>query len=293
MSINKTSQNSVQKNSKAHITFIGGGNMGRALISGLLTNGFEPNQISVVEANAVTALKLHTDFGVQGIAALEQITFDFSKNNVVVMAIKPQDFNVVAKDLASKLKHTSAPGPLILSIAAGIRLKDMSRWLDRARCVRAMPNTPALIGKGITGLFADAAVDQFDRALAETICNAVGQVVWVSEEKLMDAVTAVSGSGPAYVFAFLEAMQSAGEKLGLDTDTARKLAYATLDGATQLAHNSDEHPGVLRERVTSRGGTTAAALDVMRQQGWHEILEKAIDAASQRGKEMGDELGQS
>jgi pyrroline-5-carboxylate reductase len=284
MSINKTAQN----NSNAHITFIGGGNMGRALISGLLANGFEPNQISVVEANAVTALKLYEDYGVQGIGA-----FDFSKNNVVVMAIKPQDFNVVAKGLAAKLKHASAPGPLILSIAAGIRLKDMSRWLDHTRCVRAMPNTPALIGKGITGLFADAAVDQADRALAETICNAVGQAVWVSEEKLMDAVTAVSGSGPAYVFAFLEAMQSAGEKLGLDTATARKLAYATLEGATQLAHNSDEHAGVLRERVTSKGGTTAAALDVMKQQGWHEILEKAIDAASQRGKAMGDELGQS
>ena len=109
----------------------------------------------------------------------------------------------------------------------------------------------------------------------------------------MDAVTAVSGSGPAYVFAFLEAMQSAGEKLGLDSETARKLAYATLEGATQLAHNSDEHAGVLRERVTSKGGTTAAALDVMKQQGWHKILEKAIDAASQRGKTMGDELGQS
>ena len=293
MSTNKTAQNSTQKNNNAHITFIGGGNMGRALISGLLANGFEPNQISVVEANAATALKLHADFGVQGIAALEQIAFDFSKNNVVVMAIKPQDFNVVAKGLASKLKHASAPGPLILSIAAGIRLKDMSRWLDHTRCVRAMPNTPALIGKGITGLFADAAVDQSDRALAETICNAVGQAVWVSEEKLMDAVTAVSGSGPAYVFAFLEAMQSAGEKLGLDADTARKLAYATLEGATQLAHNSDEHAGVLRERVTSKGGTTAAALDVMKQQGWHEILEKAIDAASQRGKAMGDELGQN
>jgi len=291
MSTNKTAENSTQKNNNAHITFIGGGNMGRALISGLLANGFEPNQISVVEANAATALKLHADFGVQGIAALEQIAFDFSKNNVVVMAIKPQDFNVVAKGLASKLKHASAPGPLILSIAAGIRLKDMSRWLDHTRCVRAMPNTPALIGKGITGLFADAAVDQSDRALAETICNAVGQAVWVSEEKLMDAVTAVSGSGPAYVFAFLEAMQSAGEKLGLDADTARKLAYATLEGATQLAHNSDEHAGVLRERVTSKGGTTAAALDVMKQQGWHEILEKAIDAASQRGKAMGDELG--
>ena len=286
-------QKNLQKNSNAHITFIGGGNMGRALISGLLANGFESKQISVVEANASTALKLYEDFGVQGIGALEQIAFDFSKNNVVVMAIKPQDFNVVAKNLASKLKHASAPGPLILSIAAGIRLKDMSRWLDHTRCVRAMPNTPALIGKGITGLFADAAVNESDRDLAETICNAVGQAVWVSEEKLMDAVTAVSGSGPAYVFAFLEAMQSAGEKLGLDAQTARQLAYATLEGATQLAHNSDEHAGILRERVTSKGGTTAAALEVMQQHGWHEILEKAIDAASQRGKMMGDELGKN
>ena len=286
-------QKNLQKNSNAHITFIGGGNMGRALISGLLANGFESKQISVVEANASTALKLYEDFGIQGIGALEQIAFDFSKNNVVVMAIKPQDFNVVAKNLASKLKHASAPGPLILSIAAGIRLKDMSRWLDHTRCVRAMPNTPALIGKGITGLFADAAVNESDRDLAETICNAVGQAVWVSEEKLMDAVTAVSGSGPAYVFAFLEAMQSAGEKLGLDAQTARQLAYATLEGATQLAHNSDEHAGILRERVTSKGGTTAAALEVMQQHGWHEILEKAIDAASQRGKTMGDELGKN
>lgn len=289
MSTNQTAPN----NSNVHITFVGGGNMGRALISGLLASGFESNQISVVEANAATVLKLHEDFGVQGIGALEQIAFNFSKNNVVVMAVKPQDFKVVAKGLASKLKHANEPGPLILSIAAGIRLKDMSRWLDHTRCVRAMPNTPALIGKGITGLFADTAVNSSDRTLAETICNAVGQAVWVSEEQLMDAVTAVSGSGPAYVFAFLEAMQSAGERLGLDTQTARKLAYATLEGATQLAHNSDEPAGVLRERVTSKGGTTAAALDVMKQQGWHEILEKAVDAASQRGKAMGDELGQS
>ena len=282
-----------QINQNAHITFIGGGNMGRALISGLLNNGFETNQLSVVEANASTGLQLHQDFGVQIISALDQITFDFSKNNVVVMAIKPQDFNVVAKSLGVKLKHATVPGPLILSIAAGIRLKDMSRWLDHERCVRAMPNTPALIGKGITGLFADAAVNTADRALAETICNAVGQAVWVHEEKLMDAVTAVSGSGPAYVFAFLEAMQSSGEKLGLDSDTARKLAYATLEGATQLAHNSDEHAGVLRERVTSKGGTTAAALDMLKQLDWHGALEKAIDAANQRGKAMGDELGKT
>jgi pyrroline-5-carboxylate reductase len=282
-----------QTNQNAHITFIGGGNMGRALISGLLANGFEAKQLSVVEANASTGLQLHQDFGVQIIGALDQIAFDFSKNNVVVMAIKPQDFNVVAKSLSAKLKHATAPGPLILSIAAGIRLKDMSRWLDHARCVRAMPNTPALIGKGITGLFADPGVSASDRALAETICHAVGQAVWVNEEKLMDAVTAVSGSGPAYVFAFLEAMQSSGEKLGLDAATARKLAYATLEGATQLAHNSDEHAGVLRERVTSKGGTTAAALDTLKQLDWHGALEKAIDAASQRGKAMGDELGKT
>ena len=282
-----------QINQNTHITFIGGGNMGRAMISGLLANGFEAHQLSVVEANSNTGLQLHQDFGVEIISALDQIAFDFSKTNVVVMAIKPQDFNVVAKSLSAKLKHATAPGPLILSIAAGIRLQDMSRWLGHERCVRAMPNTPALIGKGITGLFADAAVNASDRNLAETICNAVGQAVWVNEEKLMDAVTAVSGSGPAYVFAFLEAMQSSGEKLGLDAATARKLAYATLEGATQLAHNSDEHAGVLRERVTSKGGTTAAALDVLKQLDWHGVLEKAIDAASQRGKAMGDELGKN
>ena len=282
-----------QINQNAHITFIGGGNMGRALISGLLANGFEANQLSVVEANASTGLQLHQDFGVQIIGALDQIAFDFSKTNVVVMAIKPQDFNIVAKSLSVKLKHATGSGPLILSIAAGIRLKDMSRWLEHERCVRAMPNTPALIGKGITGLFADAAVNASDRNLAETICNAVGQAVWVNEEKLMDAVTAVSGSGPAYVFAFLEAMQSSGEKLGLDAATARKLAYATLDGASQLAHNSNEHAGVLRERVTSKGGTTAAALDMLKQLDWQGALEKAIDAASQRSKTMGDELGKN
>jgi len=288
-----SSTQNTQNNSNVRITFIGGGNMGRALISGLLANGFNSNQISVVEANSATSLKLHEDFGVQGISALEQITFDFSKNNVVVMAIKPQDFNLVAKDLAAKLKNASAPSPLVLSIAAGIRLIDMSRWLDHTRCVRAMPNTPALIGKGITGLFADAAINTSDRTLAETICNAVGQSVWVTEEKLMDTITAVSGSGPAYVFAFLEAMQSAGEKLGLDAASARKLTYATLEGAILLAQNSDEHAGVLRERVTSKGGTTAAALEIMKQQGWQEILEKAIEAASQRGEAMGDELGKS
>ncbi len=280
-------------NSNTHITFIGGGNMGRALMSGLLANGCTADQISVVEANTTTAQALQNDFKVQIITSLDKIAFDFAKNNVVVMAIKPQDFNIVAKGLAPKLQHVSSLSPLVLSIAAGIRLADMSRWLEQSRCIRAMPNTPALIGKGITGLFAKADISPEDRALAETICNAVGQSIWVSDEKLMDAVTAVSGSGPAYVFAFLEAIQSASEKLGLDAQSSRKLAYATLEGAIQLAQNSSEPASVLRERVTSKGGTTAAALDVLNQEDWHAILEKAIAAANERGKVMGDELGKN
>ena len=267
--------------------------MGRALMSGLLANGCKADQISVVEANTTTAQALQNDFKVQIITSLDKIAFDFAKNNVVVMAIKPQDFNTVAKGLAPKLQHTSSPSPLVLSIAAGIRLTDMSRWLEQTRCIRAMPNTPALIGKGITGLFAKADINSEDRALAETICNAVGQSIWISDEQLMDAVTAVSGSGPAYVFAFLEAMQSAGEKLGLDAQSSRKLAYATLEGAIQLAQNSSEPASVLRERVTSKGGTTAAALDVLNQDDWHAILGKAIAAANERGKVMGDELGKN
>ena len=267
--------------------------MGRALMSGLLANGCTADQISVVEANTTTAQALQNDFKVQIITSLDKIAFDFAKNNVVVMAIKPQDFNIVAKGLAPKLQHVSSLSPLVLSIAAGIRLADMSRWLEQSRCIRAMPNTPALIGKGITGLFAKADISPEDRALAETICNAVGQSIWVSDEKLMDAVTAVSGSGPAYVFAFLEAMQSASEKLGLDAQSSRKLAYATLEGAIQLAQNSSEPASVLRERVTSKGGTTAAALNVLNQEDWHAILEKAIAAANERGKVMGDELGKN
>lgn len=284
---------SAKINSNTHITFIGGGNMGRALMSGLLANGCKADQISVVEANTTTAQALQNDFKVQIITSLDKIAFDFAKNNVVVMAIKPQDFNTVAKGLAPKLQHVSSLSPLVLSIAAGIRLADMSRWLEQTRCIRAMPNTPALIGKGITGLFAKADISPEDRALAETICNAVGQSIWVSDEQLMDAVTAVSGSGPAYVFAFLEAMQSASEKLGLDAQSSRKLAYATLEGAIQLAQNSSEPASVLRERVTSKGGTTAAALDVLNQEDWNAILEKAIAAANERGKVMGDELGKN
>lgn len=264
--------------------------MGRALIGGLLKEGLQAQQISVIETNSETASQLKKDFAITTINSIDAIALDESKNNIVIMAIKPQDFKVAAQALSGKV-HASA-APLILSIAAGIRTNDMSRWLGQTRCVRAMPNTPALIGKGITGLFAETTVNDADRNLAEVICNALGQTVWVAQEQLLDAVTALSGSGPAYVFAFLEALQASGEKLGLDSMTARKLAYATVEGASQLANHSVESASTLRERVTSKGGTTAAALAVLKNMDWQTTLEKALAAAAERSKTMGDELGQ-
>ena len=277
-------------NSDIHITFLGGGNMGRALIGGLLKEGLLAQQISVIETNSETASQLKKDFSIRTIASLDAIAPDESKNNIVVMAIKPQDFKTAATVLSGKLQLSSPP--LIVSIAAGIRTRDMNRWLGLTRCVRAMPNTPALIGKGITGLFADTTLGDADRNLAEAICSALGQTVWVDQEQLLDAVTALSGSGPAYVFAFLEALQAGGEKLGLDSVTARKLAYATLEGASQLANHSAESASTLREKVTSKGGTTAAALAVLKDMDWQTTLEKALAAAAERSKTMGDELGQ-
>ena len=277
-------------NSDIHITFLGGGNMGRALIGGLLKEGLLAQQISVIETNSETASQLKKDFSIRTIASLDAIAPDESKNNIVVMAIKPQDFKTAATVLSGKLQLSSPP--LIVSIAAGIRTSDMNLWLGLTRCVRAMPNTPALIGKGITGLFAETTLSDADRNLAEAICSALGQTVWVDQEQLLDAVTALSGSGPAYVFAFLEALQAGGEKLGLDSVTARKLAYATLEGASQLANHSAESASTLREKVTSKGGTTAAALAVLKDMDWQTTLEKALAAAAERSKTMGDELGQ-
>ena len=272
------------------ITFIGGGNMGRALISGLLQHGFLAQQIQVVDAFAPTREKLHTDFQLTTLETAADVLLETNVEHILVLAVKPQDFKTAALSLQPILKNNSAA--LVLSIAAGIRLAEMSRWLDHALCIRAMPNTPALIGQGITALFATSAVDTLGRERAGLICNAVGQSLWLSEEGLMDAVTALSGSGPAYVFAFLEALQAGGEKLGLSSAIARQLAYATLSGATALAQQSSDSPATLRAKVTSKGGTTAAALAVLENQQWQAILEKALEAAAKRGKELGDELSQ-
>jgi pyrroline-5-carboxylate reductase len=275
-----------------HITFIGGGNMGRALIGGLLASGLSAKQITVVEPFTATAEKLQADFSLAVVHSIDQLQFDSKLEQLVVMAVKPQDFKQAALSLAPHLKAIDAQRLLIISIAAGIRLSSMANWLGRSCCVRAMPNTPALIGMGMTGLCAGASVDAQARSKAAALCNAVGESVWVSDEHLINAVTALSGSGPAYVFAFLEALQSGGEKLGLDPATARALAYATLQGAAQLAINSDESAGSLREKVTSKGGTTAAALAVLQEGDWQGILEAALAAAAKRGQAMGDELAQ-
>lgn len=266
--------------------------MGRALIGGLLASSLNAKQITVVEPFTATAEKLKADFSVSVLGSVNQLQLDTACNHVVVMAIKPQDFKQVAQSLAPHLKAIAADCLLIISIAAGIRIKSMASWLGHSRCVRAMPNTPALIGMGITGLCADTSVDGPTRMKAQALCNAVGQSVWVEDESLIDAVTALSGSGPAYVFAFLEALQAGGEKLGLDSVTARALAYATLQGAAQLAINSTESASSLREKVTSKGGTTAAALAVLQAGDWQGIIESALAAAAKRGKTMGDELAQ-
>ena len=277
---------------QTHITFIGGGNMGRALIGGLLASGLHAKQMTVVEPFTATAEKLKTDFSVAIINSIDKLQIDSKREHVVLIAVKPQDFKQAALSLAPHLKAIAASQLLIISIAAGIRIDSMSRWLGQSCCVRAMPNTPALIGMGITGLCAHISVDEQARAKAAALCNAVGQSVWVHDENLIDAVTAVSGSGPAYVFAFLEALQSGGEKLGLDPSAARALAYATLQGAAQLAVNSADSASSLREKVTSKGGTTAAALAVLKEKDWQGILEAALAAAAKRGQVMGDELAQ-
>jgi pyrroline-5-carboxylate reductase len=272
--------------------FIGGGNMARAIIGGLLQQGADPKSICVIEPQTQTAKRLENDFFIPTHGALIDARQRIEVADIIVLAIKPQDFKTAAAELGKHLQ-AATHGPAILSIAAGIQIADMSRWLEYSACIRAMPNTPALINQGITGLFAPTCVSEQQRQYAQTICSAVGKVIWVPNESLMDAVTALSGSGPAYVFAFLEALQAGGEKMGLPAEIARELAYQTLMGATALALQSSESPASLRQKVTSKGGTTAAALEVLDQQQWARILQEALLAAQKRGATMAKEFGQS
>ncbi|OEZ95549.1 pyrroline-5-carboxylate reductase [Janthinobacterium sp. HH107] len=270
-----------------NIAFVGGGNMAAALIAGLAGKLTLGANIHVIDPHAPALEKLQAQFGVTTATSAGDALRGV---DVIVLAVKPQSMREVAAQLLPFLDGESAP--LVLSIAAGIRAADLSRWLgDYSAIVRCMPNTPALIGMGITGMVASSGVSDEQKKTADAILRAVGQTVWLDDEAKIDPVTAVSGSGPAYVFYFIEAMQQAAAELGLTPEQGTQLAIATFTGAAQLAANSSEPVSLLRERVTSKGGTTYAALTSMEESGVKAAIVKGIKAAAQRGREMGDELG--
>ncbi|MDN3575244.1 pyrroline-5-carboxylate reductase [Chitinimonas viridis] len=266
------------------IAFIGGGNMATAMIGGLVQQGFSAQAVYVVEPAADKRAQLQAEFGVQTVALEDALP----ESDVVVLAVKPQQLAEVARARAAELA-----GRLVISIAAGIRMADLDRWLGgAARLVRVMPNTPALVRAGISGAWLGPKASEADKAMADRILQSTGQVVWVAEEDQIDAVTAISGSGPAYVFYFMESLTQAGEQLGLDAATARQLAYATFDGAIKLALGSTDDAATLRAKVTSKGGTTAAALNRMAELGVQAAIQAGAAAAQARAVELADELGQ-
>ncbi len=267
------------------IAFIGGGNMASAIMGGLIRQGMKPAQITVVEPFAETAAKLLQDFG---ITALPSAGPALAKADLVVWAVKPQIFCEAA---APVMAHTGKA--LHLSVAAGIRTDSIRRWVGTDRVVRCMPNTPALVGQGMTALYPCPSVSAGDKALVEQVIGTTGQYLWVAQESQLDAVTALSGSGPAYVFYFLEAMTEAGVGMGLSADQAYQLAVATFSGAASLAAASTESPEVLRQRVTSKGGTTYAALTAMEAAGIKPAFIQAMQAAQVRARELGDEFGKA
>jgi pyrroline-5-carboxylate reductase len=265
------------------IAFIGGGNMASAIIGGLIKQGLPAARIAVVEPWAEARQKLQQAFGVKADEAAGPALADAA---LVVWAVKPQTF----KDAAAAAKAHVAQA-LHLSVAAGIRSGSIAQWLGTDRIVRSMPNTPALVGQGMTALFARPAVNAADKTRVEQVIATTGESLWVEREEQLDAVTALSGSGPAYVFYFLEAMVQAGGELGLSAEQARRLAVGTFAGASALARASSDPLELLRERVTSKGGTTYAALASMQDDGVKASFVKALHAAATRAEQLGNEFG--
>ncbi|MEZ5656959.1 MAG: pyrroline-5-carboxylate reductase [Burkholderiaceae bacterium] len=265
------------------LIFIGAGNMAGALIGGLLASGRQATEIRAVDPYAPTRQRAAQRYG---IAVAEQAGA-FAADDVVVLAVKPQVMREVARGLADKLA-----GNLVISVAAGILMHDLGRWLGgHQRIIRVMPNTPSLIGQGVSGLVAGSGASEADLTTAETLLATVGQVTRLSSETQIDAVTAISGSGPAYVFRWMEAMMAAAADIGLDAQQARTLVLQTFKGAAELALASEDAPGTLRENVTSKGGTTAAALAVMDAEDIGGLIGRAVHAARDRSIELGRELG--
>lgn len=270
------------------ITFLGGGNMANALIGGMRKQGFSVAAMQVVEPVEENREKLMEKFGVRCCAAVDAAALNCE---VLILAVKPQQIKNALEPLTGQFRDHLV-NQLVISVAAGLRLTDISRWLGGyQQLVRCMPNTPALIGAGLTGLFASTAVGREGRDTAEKIMSAVGITLWIETEEQMDAVTAVSGSGPAYVFYFIEALEQAAQALGFDAAMARILAIETFVGAAKLAEQSHVPVSVLRERVSSKGGTTEAALNSFNASGISAAILKGVQAAVARGRELGDEIG--
>ena len=267
--------------SSLHVGFVGGGNMAGSLIGGLVASGHAPAQVHVAELDDERRRALARDYGV---AVTDDLTEVARAASVVVLAVKPQGMDGVTAALGA----VDGVDPLYISVAAGVRDSAMRAHLGAAaRIVRCMPNTPALVRAGITGLYASETVSDTERATAEGILGAVGETLWVDDEGALDAVTAVSGSGPAYFFRMIELLEAKAVDLGLPADAARRLAEHTGLGAATLAVASDEAAGTLRERVTSPGGTTAAALDTLDKGGFPALFDDAVQAAFDRSKELG------
>jgi pyrroline-5-carboxylate reductase len=266
------------------ITFLGGGNMANALIGGMLKQGFAATDITVIDPGAEARAKLSQTYGVGCLESAGQLT---AAGDLLVLAVKPQQMKEAVVPLVGKLGNA-----VVVSIAAGLDLATLSRFLGGHRkIVRCMPNTPALIGAGITGLCPLPEVTSAEREAADRVLRAVGTTVWIADEGKMDGVTALSGSGPAYVFLFIEALQQAAADLGFTPEQGRQLAIETVQGAAALAAQSTEPASVLRERVTSKGGTTEAALKVMAETGVKAGIVAGIKAAEARGGELGKLLG--
>jgi pyrroline-5-carboxylate reductase len=266
------------------ITFIGGGNMARAIIGGLKQNDFNTALITVLELDAHKRSELADQYQV---AVTDQYSA-FNEANVIVLAVKPQQLKQVCSNL---LPHLSTQ--LVVSIAAGVRSKDIARWLNGYDAiVRVMPNTPAQISAGISALYAKPQVSTTQREQANTILAAVGKTIWLDDEGKMDAVTAISGSGPAYVFYFIEALQEAGVALGLDAQAAKLLALETFAGASLLATQSNEDIQTLRTQVTSKGGTTEQGILALETGNIKDIVRSAAQAAADKSKLLGDQLGE-
>ena len=261
--------------------FIGGGNMARSLVGGLLAGGRAATTIHVAEPFAAARAGFATDFGVDAVASNLEAA---ARAGVWVVAVKPQVLPEVACSLAELAQRTR---PLVISIAAGITSGQLDGWLGgRLPIVRAMPNTPAMLGAGATGLFANEVVSAAQRQLAEQLLGSTGVTVWVDDEAQMDAVTALSGSGPAYIFLLAEAMQAAGEQQGLSADAARALALQTIHGAARMLLESGESAAALRLRVTSPDGTTQAAIETFEAGGFRRLVGEAIAAATRRSREL-------